>query len=196
MTKLFTLTGPTCSGKTTLIRKLLDTGEFAEVVSFTSRQPRGGEEHGKDYYFLDHKTCEKLVAAGETAENIKFKDQYYGITNSEIYLKFQSGKTPIVIVEPNGLKQLTQKYDCFVTYVDCDLETLYTRFLSRFRLSPNPNVEYEAKRVASIYLEKTMWPEKVSSICPIDLMTGFYEGKENDVINQLVKAGKQHNNTK
>src|SRR4051812_21915921 len=113
--RLFTLTGPSCSGKTTLVRKLLDSGHFCEVVSFTSRQPRGGEVHGVDYYFIEPKLCQALVDAGETAENVKFKDNYYGITKAEINLKLASNKTPVVIVEPKGLKQLRARYDCFTT---------------------------------------------------------------------------------
>jgi guanylate kinase len=194
--KLFTLTGPSCSGKTTLIRKLIDTGHFCEVVSFTSRQPRGGEEHGKDYYFLDAKLCEQLVANGETAEAIKFKDNWYGITKSEIDLSFLSGKTPIVIVEPKGLRQLRSTYDCFSVYVDCDLETLYTRFLSRFKQTENPNIPYEAKRVGSIYLEQKEWPGKVRETGEIDFFTTFYEGKEQEVVDTVVNASKHYNKTK
>ena len=162
--KLFTLTGPSCSGKTTLIRKLLQSGHFAEVVSFTSRQPRSGEVHGTDYYFLDSKTCEKLVAAGETAEAINFKGNWYGITKAEIQLKFSEGKTPIVIVEPNGLKQLRETFSLYTTYVDAKLETLYTRYLSRFKQYENPNIEYEAKRIAGLYLEHKEWPAKVGDV--------------------------------
>lgn len=191
--KLFTLTGPTCSGKTTLIRKLMETGHFAEIVSFTSRQPRGGEEHGKDYYFMEAKTCKALVDAGETAEAIQFKENWYGITKAEIDLKMASGKTPIVIVEPNGLKQLKQNYDCFTVYVDCDLVTLYTRFLTRFRQTEAPNIEYEAKRVAAIYLEHKQWPGMVQERGQVDFLTGFYEGKEQPVIDVLVNASKHYN---
>lgn len=193
--KLFTVTGPSCSGKTTLIRKLQQTNHFAEVVSFTSRQPRGGEAHGVDYYFLEAKTCQALADTGATAEHIKFKDNHYGITRAEIDLRFMSGKTPIVLVEPQGLKQLVANYDCFVTYVDCDLETLYTRFLNRFRQTENPNVSYEAKRVASIYLEQKEWPKTVAATKDIDFMTTFYEGKEQDVVQTLVNASKHYNKT-
>lgn len=195
MAKLFTLTGPSCSGKTTLIRKLLETDLFTEIVSFTSRQPRGGEVHGVDYYFLDANTCENLVAAGETAEHIKFKDNHYGITKAEIDLKMRSGKTPIVIVEPKGLLQLRKNYDCFVTYVDCDLVTLYTRFLSRFHLAlslkPDTNIEYEAKRVASIYLEHKEWPSKVDA----DNLISYMEGEEQATIDLMVALSKQYNKT-
>lgn len=195
--KLFTLTGPSCSGKTTLIRKLLETGHFSEVVSFTSRQPRGGEKYGVDYYFKTPAQCEALVAEGKTAEAINFKGNWYGITKDEIDHRFESNKTPIVIVEPKGLKQLHGNYNCFVTYVDCDLETLYTRFLSRFRLTEEPNIAYEAKRVAAIYLEHKEWPAKTAEVGDIDWhIPGFYEGREQEVVDVLVNASKHYNKTK
>jgi guanylate kinase len=191
-----TLTGPSCSGKTTLIRKLLETGHFAEVVSFTSRQPRGGEVNGVDYYFQTPEVCESWVNAGLTAEAIKFKENWYGIQKQEIDNRFASGKTPIVIVEPKGLKQLRANYDCFVTYVDCDLETLYTRFLSRFRLTENPNIAYEAKRIGSIYLEQKEWLGMVKALGEVDFPTSFYEGFEQDAVDTLVNASKHYNKTK
>lgn len=196
--KLFTLTGPSCSGKTTLIRKLLETGHFSEVVSFTTRQPRHGEVHGTDYYFITPEQAQKLVDGKMTAEAIKFKENWYGITKYEIDDKFDSGKTPIVIVEPKGLIQLRKNYDCFVTYVDCDIVTLYTRFLSRFQKSPNANIDYEAKRVASLYLEHRNWLADVKESGPLGFHTEFREdpAQAEQVINMMVDFSKEYNNTK
>ena len=103
MRLLFTVTGPSCSGKTTLVRQLLETGKFAEIISTTSRQPRGGEKHGVDYYFKSAKECEILAEEGCFAEHIIFKDNHYGVEIDEIERVRKTGKMPIVIVEPNGL---------------------------------------------------------------------------------------------
>lgn len=197
--KLFTLTGPSCSGKTTLVRALLKTGHFEEVVSFTSRQPRGGEKHGVDYYFLDPKMCEKLVAAGETAENIKFKDNYYGITKAEIELRFITGKTPIAIVEPRGLAQLNDSFDVYSIYVDARLETLYTRFLSRFKQTENPNIEYEARRIAAIYLEQAEWKNLTISALgnklPQYVISEYTPGNEAAIVMKLMADSIFYNKT-
>lgn len=187
------MTGPSCSGKTTLIRKLLETGHFAEVVSFTSRQPRTGEKHGVDYYFLESKLCEKLVDAGETAEAIKFKDNWYGITKAEINLKFNEGKSPIVIVEPNGLKQLRQNFNVFTTYVDAPLELLYTRYLTRFKQYENPDIAYEARRISSIYLEQKEWLEKCGVVNY--LVKEYTAQTEAQIIAKLVAESIYYNKT-
>lgn len=188
--KLFTLTGPSCSGKTTLVRELLDTDVFCEVVSFTSRQPRVGEEHGKDYYFLDPKICERLIAGGETAENIKFKDCYYGITKAEINLKLNSGKIPLVIVEPKGLAQLRNNYDVFSIYVDSPIELLYTRFLTRFRENTTANIEYEARRIATIWLEHNNWLGLCGNVnCHIPQFT---EQSQEEVVGEILHHANKH----
>ena len=162
--RLVTLTGPSYGGKTTLVRKLQDTGHYVEVLSFTSRKPRSGEVEGVDYYFKTEDDCRDLVFAGKTAEHIEFKGNFYGIEKTEIDAKMGTEKIPVVIVEPNGLSQLKEKYDCFSVYLDCDLMKLYERFLSRFRMSLTSDVKYEAKRVAAIRSEHDNWKTDVGGI--------------------------------
>lgn len=173
-----------------MVRALLQTGEFAEVVSFTSRQPRAGEIHGIDYFFFHADVCQDLADRGECAEHIKFKENHYGITKYEIDSKMGEGKTPIVIVEPNGLAQLSKIYDVLPIYVDCDLVTLYTRFLNRFKQNDKADASYEAKRIASIYLEQTEWPGKVLDLGLAPFFTTYYEGKETQTIASIQEAVK------
>lgn len=188
--KLFTFTGPSCSGKTTLIRKLLDTSEFCEIVSFTTRQPRHGEVHGVDYNFVPKEIAETWVNLGETAEHILFKDQIYGIHRSEINGKVNGNQTPLVIVEPHGLQQLRNKFKVYSIYIDSPIEVLYSRFLSRFKENPNANVDYEAKRVTSIYMEWESWPEMVKA----DLyFPSFDKDNEGFVMNRILEAAKKSN---
>lgn len=180
---IFTITGPSCSGKTTLVRKLLETGHFAEIVSTTSRAPRTGEKHGVDYYFKSYKECEILAEEGCFAEHIQFKDNHYGIEHDEIERAKKTGKMPIVIVEPQGLKQLRKEYRIHAIYVDGLIEDLYTRFLTRFRGNPSADPSYEAKRLISIIKEHQSWwtESQYSQTIPV-----FNEQTEDCVINQIV----------
>jgi len=183
MKPLITITGPSCSGKTTLVRRLLATDQFCEVVSFTSRQPRTGEVSGVDYYFKTPEECQRLVDEKQAAEAVQFKGNWYGLTVAEIESKLSSDKTPVVIVEPVGLKQLQSLFHCYSIYVDSDPQTLYTRFLTRLLQTPNPNISYEASRVASIYQEWEKWPDLVKT----DLVISeFDEDSEDDIVDMLV----------
>lgn len=185
--KLWTLTGPSCSGKTTLIRQLLDTGLFCEVLSFTSREPRGGEIKGVDYEFLGKDEAKKLIEDDKVAESTNFKGNYYGIRTTEINNKLSSGKIPIVIVEPHGLQQLRAKYDCVSVYVDSTIQTLYERFLTRFAQSPNANVEYETKRLMSIETELKEWRYKFPPSTWAMYIQEFNGHNREDVINSIIK---------
>lgn len=189
--KLVTLTGPSCSGKTTLVRKLLKTDQFCEIVSFTSRAPRGGEVDGVDYTFLPINKCKELIDSGMTAENTQFGGNYYGITKTEILAKASTGKTPIVIVEPHGLEQLRHAYNCYTVYIDSPLEVLYSRFLGRLLnttvLSTTiPNLVYEGKRLSNIQKEKESW---IKAALPVDFYVDSYtEQTESSIINAILKA--------
>lgn len=185
--KIWTVTGPSCSGKTTLVRQLLDTGVFCEVLSFTSRQRRTGEQENVDYNFLTVDQSKKLIDDGEVAESINFRGNYYGITNEEINFKLASGKIPIVIVEPNGLQQLRNKYNCASIYIDSTLLTLYKRFLTRFAQSHSADVDYEAKRLMSIGDELIEWRNKFPPNMWSVYLQEFGVHNEKDVVNSIVQ---------
>ena len=156
--KLVTVTGPSCAGKTTLTRRLLDTGHFTEIVSFTTREPRKGEVDGVDYYFESREWINNYANSGRIAEMTEFKGNYYGIDKQEILDKIKSGKLPISVVEPHGLKQLRELFEdnLFAIYVDAPLESLYERFLERFA-KDGGDPKYYAKRLVGIQEEQGSW---------------------------------------
>jgi guanylate kinase len=133
MNTVITVTGPTCSGKTTLVRHLLQLGTFTEIVSTTTRPMRTGEVDGETYYFKTLDEFNKL----DMIERVDFNGNAYGVSRAELESKFKSGLVPVVIVEPNGLMQINengQKLGWVVinVFVDCPEELQYRRFLQRF----------------------------------------------------------------
>lgn len=183
MKTIFTVTGPSCSGKTTLVRKLLQTGRFAEVISTTSREPRFGEKHGVDYYFKSEQECRILVEEGCFAEHVIFKDKFYGIELDEIERIQKMGVVPISIVDPRGLNRLRKEYKVHAIYIDGLIEDLYTRFLTRFKSNPAADPVYEAKRLISIQKEHQSWwlDTQYSQTIP-----SFNESNEDRVVKQIV----------
>ncbi len=111
--KLIVFSAPSGSGKTTIVRHLLKQEalnlEFS--VSATSREPRGEEQHGKDYYFLsllDFKTHMKDYNFLEWEE--VYRDAFYRTLNSEIERIWAMGKNVIYDIEVVGGLRIKRKF--------------------------------------------------------------------------------------
>lgn len=95
---------PSGSGKTTIINRLMgDFPDFEFSISATSRQPRAGEQHGHDYYFLSAEEFEERVRQGLFLE---WEEVYagirYGTLKSEIDRICGMGRVMIFDVDVNG----------------------------------------------------------------------------------------------
>ena len=101
------ITAPSGAGKTTLIEKLLK--EFPNItfsVSYTTREPRPGEIHGKDYFFVEKKKFEKLIQDNFFAEWAEVHGNYYGTPISFVNDTLETGKDVIFDIDIQGAKQL------------------------------------------------------------------------------------------
>jgi guanylate kinase len=79
------ITGPSGVGKGTLIRALLERLPGLELsVSATTREPRPGEENGRDYWFMTPEEFEKRLQAGEFLEHAEYAGHRYGTLRSEL----------------------------------------------------------------------------------------------------------------
>ncbi len=163
--KLLTLTGPSCSGKTTMLNLLVEKYGFTSVVSHTTRAPRKGEVDGKDYYFITEDQFSALEKSGQLMEHVTFNGFNYGVSVIEIQKATEAGKTPVLIVEPNGLRQITTYADandielCRI-FIDGDLQSLIQRYLMRGSdadLSDGETAAQHARRLASIFKEHAEW---------------------------------------
>lgn len=164
--KLLTLTGPSCSGKTTMLNELVANHGFKAVVSHTTRLPRKGEVDGVDYYFVSETWFNAALKENKFVESITFNGASYGVSVSEIQGISNTGKTPILIVEPTGLTQV--KAYCLkhgitlkTVYTKGDLKNLVNRYLARSAdvdFSDPILREIHAKRISSISIECTFWP--------------------------------------
>ena len=62
---LFVISGPSGTGKGTVMKLLLETGEYFYSVSATTRSPRPEDKEGVTYYFVTREQFEEKIAAGE-----------------------------------------------------------------------------------------------------------------------------------
>jgi guanylate kinase len=102
--KLVIISAPSGAGKSTIIKYLLDSSLNLEFsVSATTRQPRGKEKNGKEYYFLSVEEFRKRVANGCFIEWEKvYKDQLYGTLKSEINRIWDKGNHVLFDVDVKG----------------------------------------------------------------------------------------------
>lgn len=108
MKTILTITGPTCSGKSTLEKDLGKTFQYPKLTSITTRKQRQGEVNGKDYYFLTTAAFESLMTDNKLVEMTQVSDKYYGITTEELNTKLNNDDTVVVVVEPAGLRQISE----------------------------------------------------------------------------------------
>jgi len=123
---LFIISAPSGSGKSTLVaqvRSLVEGLEFS--VSYTTRPPRGSETDGREYYFTDRATFERMIAAGEFLEWAEVFGNYYGTAVSALDHARGEGKDLLLDIDVQGAKQVMQKLP---------------QAVSIFILPPNPEV--------------------------------------------------------
>ena len=76
---LFIVSAPSGSGKSTLVnevRKSVPNLDFS--ISYTTRQPRGSEQNGREYYFVSRQEFERMIAQEEFLEHAEVFGNYYG----------------------------------------------------------------------------------------------------------------------
>jgi guanylate kinase len=129
--KVLVVTGPSGVGKGTLIRELRRRHpEFALSVSATTRDPREGEEHGRDYYFLTRDQFDDRVQRGEFLEHAEYAGNRYGTPRSELDRPL---KALVLEIEIQGAQQIKQTLPgaLQVFILPPDLDTLRKRLVER-----------------------------------------------------------------
>tara|TARA_B100001057_G_scaffold335977_1_gene336735 strand:- start:8591 stop:9178 length:588 start_codon:yes stop_codon:yes gene_type:complete len=102
------LSSPSGVGKTTLTKKIQQKyNSFKISVSHTTRSARSNEVEGVDYYFVDHKKFEKLIAENKFYEYAKIFDNYYGTLKKNVDENIK--KNDILFdIDWQGTKQLSK----------------------------------------------------------------------------------------
>lgn len=103
--KLIVFSAPSGSGKTTIVKYLLEQKELHLdfSISATSREKRGDEVDGKDYYFLSASAFQAKIAADEFVEYEEvYKDNYYGTLKAELERIWALGKHVIFDIDVIG----------------------------------------------------------------------------------------------
>ncbi len=111
--KLIVFSAPSGSGKTTIVRHLLGIEELnlEFSVSATSREPRGEEIHGKDYYFISLSEFKEHIRNHDFLEwEEVYRDNFYGTLKSEIERIWAQGKNVIFDIDVAGGLRIKRRY--------------------------------------------------------------------------------------
>lgn len=128
------LSAPSGAGKTTLIRRLLaEFPHFGYSVSCTTRQPRQGEVHGRDYIFLSREEFESRRARNHFAEWAEVHGNLYGTPLQPVKDMLHQGQDALFDIDVQGAAQLKLSLAeaAFVFILPPHMEELERRLRSR-----------------------------------------------------------------
>ncbi len=111
--KLFVFSAPSGSGKTTIVRHLLKQERFnlEFSISATSREPRGEEKEGEDYYFINLREFKDKIKTDEFLEwEEVYRDNFYGTLKSEVERIWALKKHVIFDIDVVGGLRIKHKF--------------------------------------------------------------------------------------
>ena len=111
--KLFVFSAPSGSGKTTIVRHLLAQEQLnlGFSISATSRDPRGEEIEGKDYYFISAKDFKTKIKGNDFVEwEEVYHDNFYGTLKTEVERIWAQGKHVIFDIDVVGGLRVKKKF--------------------------------------------------------------------------------------
>ncbi len=107
--RLIVFTGPSGVGKGTLLRALCQRYPNLYIsISATTRSPRPGEVHGKDYFFLGREEFQDLIDQGEFLEWAEFAGNFYGTLKTPLAEAIAAGHWAILEIELEGARQVRE----------------------------------------------------------------------------------------
>ncbi len=113
---ILVISGPTASGKSSLLREVLKKEEnFYFSISTTSRPKRDYERDGVDYYFVSEEEFQKNIENGLFLEWAKVHGNYYGTSLTPVFKALKEGKLIIFDIDVQGHKSIRNKFKNIVT---------------------------------------------------------------------------------
>ena len=108
---LLIISGPSGSGKGTIVERLVADSGYSVSISATTRNPRPNEIDGVHYFFKSVEKFEEMLEKGELLEHAVFCDNYYGTPKKYVEEQLEEGKNIILEIEVQGALQVKKKYE-------------------------------------------------------------------------------------
>ncbi|MAJ30403.1 MAG: guanylate kinase [Gammaproteobacteria bacterium] len=132
--KLIVISAPSGTGKTTVVKKLLEKiPNIAASVSFTTRPMRENEREGIDYFFVDKRKFESMVDSKQFIEHATVFGNYYGTQKKSLLIDLKKGINVILEIDWQGAQQVKEKMpSCIMIFlIPPSKEVLLSRLKNR-----------------------------------------------------------------
>lgn len=158
--KIIIITAPSGSGKTTLVKRLLQAVPgLTFSVSACTRNPRDGEQDGRDYYFLGADAFRQKIEEDAFIEwEMVYEGKYYGTLKTELERIWALGHSPLVDIDVKGALAIQEKYpdNSLTIFIQApSLDALRERLVNRGTETPHTLEE----RVSKAYFELSFAPQ-------------------------------------
>lgn len=108
---LYIIWAPSGGGKTSLVETLMVLDPFVRrSISHTTRQPRAGELHGREYYFIDRQAFDEMVKSGDFLEHAEVYDNHYGTSKRWIKDTLEAGLDVFLTIDWQGGLQVRKVF--------------------------------------------------------------------------------------
>ena len=144
------ISAPSGAGKTTLCRELLKRfPAMRESISYTTRQPRSGEVHGRDYFFVSQDEFQRMIAADAFAEWAEVHGNLYGTALTALEEARRNGIDLVLDIDCQGALRLKEQLagGSFIFILPPNMAELRRRLESRSSDAPEV-IERRIKRAA------------------------------------------------
>ena len=108
---LFVVAAPSGAGKSSLVKALLELDSHLAVsVSHTTRKPRGQEQHGREYWFVEPHEFRAMVDRGDFFEWAEVHGNLYGTSRSAVQDRLARGEDVLLEIDYQGALQIKQVF--------------------------------------------------------------------------------------
>lgn len=108
---LVVVSGFSGAGKGTLIKAMLEKyHNYALSISATTREPREGEQDGREYFFVSREKFEDMIEKEQLIEHAQYVNNYYGTPRQYVFQQMSDGRDVILEIEIQGALKIKERF--------------------------------------------------------------------------------------